>query len=357
MAAFRAAAAAVLPVVLLQGCGGGTTTTTPVPTTTTLAPSNPVVMPTIEIVTDAGKAAIDAAGEITHVAGTYQLTEGPIYAAAEKTWVFSDVVANTMYKVVAGEVSEFRKPSERGNGNAIDPDGNLVTAEQKGRTVSRYNWTSSTWTVLVDEYEGKKLNGPNDVIVSKAGIIYFTDPNYGSLADYGHGLPQEQEFCNVFMYDPSTKNLTSVLETYVRPNGLALSVDESKMYIVDSGAGYTVYNASLPHMIGVFDVASDGTLSNEQTFYTLPDNRGVPDGIKVDTLGNVWSTSADAVEVLNPSGAIIAKINTNTTAVNLAFGGDDGMTLMLAAATDMFLIKTKVKGATDTTASGSIFQF
>lgn len=350
MSVFRAAAVAVLPVVLLQGCGGGTTTTT--------APNSDGT-PTVELLTIGGGLLLDQNPVITRITGpqAFKFTEGPVWSAEQKMWIFSDVPANIQYKIDVGVVSEYRNPSGKGNGNAIDPtNGNLITAEQAGRQVVSTNLTSGERTTLVDEYMGKKLNGPNDVIVSKAGIIYFTDPNYGSNAEYGHGMPQEQENCNVFRYDPSTKALTSVLETYVRPNGLAFNVAETKMYVADSGASYNGYNASLPHYVGVFEVDANGGLSAEKTFYTVPEGRGVSDGIKVDEDDNLWSTSEDAVEIFGPDGTMYAKINTATVAVNLGFGGEDGRDLLLAAGTEVWVIKTKKKGATDTSSS-SIFQF
>jgi len=305
-------------------------------------------LPKIEIIQEAGSAVIEADAAVTLVGEerSFGFTEGPVWVPDQEMWIFTDISGNTMYKYVpGGAVSEFRKPSNFANGDFLDFDGTLLTCEQGSRAVSRTNLTTGVRTVIADLFEDKKLNSPNDVIVSqKTGMIYFTDPDYGAVAENGHGEAIVQEFNNVFMLNPTTDTIVSVLQDYVRPNGLAFNVDETKMYITDSGAFFNnSYNYSLPNHVGIFDVEADGTLSNGTIFAEVAENNGIPDGIKVDTEGNVWSVAMDGVEVFSPDGIRIVKIRTKEAVANLAFGGPDGKDLMMTSSSSVYIVRTKAK--------------
>jgi gluconolactonase len=181
----------------------------------------------------------------------------------------------------------FRQPSGQANGNTRDREGRLITCEHKNRRVSRTEKDGRVVT-LAERFEGKRLNSPNDVVVKSDGSIYFTDPPYG--------IGREQEelgFYGVYRLT-ADGTLTLLVRDFVRPNGLAFSPDESKLYVDDSQEG--------PHP--VFDVRKDGTLANGRVFAELkaPGKRGVPDGMKVDTRGNVYCTGPEGVWVFDKSG-------------------------------------------------------
>lgn len=276
----------------------------------------------------------------------FVFTEGPVWVPDSKMWIFSDVPADTMYQYVPDKgVSVFAKPSRKANGNFLDSDGTLLTCQHVSRSVVRFNVTTKKSTTVVSSYEGNKLTSPNDVVASKKGAIYFTDPDYGTSPGFGHGKAKEQANNNVFRLDPGASEPVSVVSNLVRPNGLVFNADESKMYISDSGASFNGYNPALPHDITVYDVAADGSLHNGQLFATVADGLGVPDGMKVDRKGNLWSTSEEGVEIYSPSGVMLAKIHTPEGTANLAFGGADGKDLLLTAGSSVWIVRVKVREA------------
>jgi gluconolactonase len=182
---------------------------------------------------------------------------------------------------------------------------------------------------LVDSYQGRKLNSPNDVVVKSDGTIWFTDPDYG-LA----GRPKEQDGNFVFRYDERSKTLTAVIKDFDKPNGLCFSPDESQLYVADSGT---------PRHIRVFPVNRDGTLGEGTLFCTI--DKGGPDGIRADEAGRIWSSSGDGVQIFSPDGRLVARILLPQAAANLAFGGPQGRTLYMTARTSLYAVETLVRGA------------
>ena len=183
---------------------------------------------------------------------------------------------------------------------------------------------------MADRYEGQRLNSPNDLAVKSDGSIYFTDPPYG--------ISKEQEelgFYGVYRLGNDGK-LTLLVKDLVMPNGIAFSPDEQKLYVNNSEAGY----------IGVFDVKSDGTVTNERVFAELKDasQSGVPDGLKVDLEGNVYSTGPGGVWILSPSGKLLGRISVPETATNLAWGECDRNTLYIAGSKSLYRIRHKIAG-------------
>jgi gluconolactonase len=271
--------------------------------------------------------------KVEQLATGMQFVEGPVWmygsGKAAGKLIFSDIPANHL-KVWDAQngLGVFREPSNNANGNTLDGEGRLVTAEHGARRVSR---TAADGTVetLVDTYEGKKLNSPNDVVVHSNGSIWFTDPDYG-LA----GRPKEQSANHVFRFDPKTRSLTAVVSDFDKPNGLCFSPDERRLYIADSGK---------PRHIRVFPVNRDGTLGQGSVFVTI--DKGGPDGIRCDTEGRVWSSSGDGVQVFSPQGERIARILLPESAANLAFGGPDGKTLYMTARKSLYAVPTLVRDA------------
>jgi gluconolactonase len=263
------------------------------------------------------------------VASGFEFTEGPVWHPSGFL-LFSDIPADTIYKWTPPAQTEvFRRPSGNANGNTLDAEGRLITAEHKHRRVSRTEKDGKIVT-LADRYQGKRLNSPNDIVVKSDGSIYFTDPPYGIKKEQ-----EELEFYGVYRLAPDG-TLTLLVKDFVRPNGLAFSPDEKKLYVNDSEKGH----------IRVFDVSGDGTLANGRIFAELKDSSkaGVPDGMKVDVRGNVYSTGAGGVWVFSPEGNLLGKIEVPETSANLAWGDGDGKTLYITANKSVYRIRLQVAG-------------
>jgi gluconolactonase len=311
--------------------------------------------------TPAGAVLLDVAATAASVGepGQFGFTEGPVYSANRGSWIFSDIPMATQYEFVpsTGTLQPFRKPSNNSNGNFLDNAGRLLTCEHKGRVLSRTDLATGERTVLADEYNGELLTSPNDCIVSrKTGAIYFTDPSYGTMSALGHGEPTRQMHNRVYRLDPTDGNLSSIESSFVQPNGLCFSPDESLLYIADSGAGVPngEYTASNPHHVRVFDVTDGGkSIANGRLFCTVAEGNGLPDGIRCDSAGNIWVCTGEGVNVYSSGGEMVAKILTPATIANCAFGGPHGMDLMLTASESVWIIPTKVQGAGDIGPAGA----
>jgi gluconolactonase len=184
-------------------------------------------------------------------------------------------------------------------------------------------------TILIDRFEGKRFNAPNDLVVKSDNTIYFTDPDYG--------LPKgAAELPGLYVYrlNPDTKKIAVIIKDCDHPNGICFSPDEKKLYIADSGA---------PHHIKVYDVQTDGTVANGRVFCVI--DKGVPDGIRCDEAGRVFSSAGDGVQIFSVNGELIGKILVPECPANLAFGGRDGHTLYITARTSLYSIPVSVKGA------------
>ena len=271
-----------------------------------------------------------ADANVTKLADGFGFTEGPVWIARDGGYlVFSDIPKNQLKKWTAKDgVTTFREPSQNANGNTLDRKGRLVTAEHSGRRVSLMEKESKVVTV-VDQFENKKFNSPNDVVVKSDGTFWFTDPPYG----LPKGEKKEQEGNYVYRFDPATKITTIAVKDCDMPNGLCFSPDESKLYVADSGK---------PHHIRVFDVAKEGTVSDGKVFAVI--EKGGPDGIRCDAQGRIWSSSGNGADVIAPDGSLIAKINLPKGGANLCFGGKDGATLFITAREGLYAVETKVKG-------------
>jgi gluconolactonase len=266
-----------------------------------------------------------AGAQVQRLATGLQFVEGPVWMPAGFL-VFSDIPANKLLRWDGAQVSVFRADSQNANGNSLDAQGQLLTAEHGGRRISRTDAAGRVATV-VDAYEGKKLNSPNDVVMTKDGALWFTDPDYG-LAK----RPKEQAGNYVYRWAKGT--ITAVVKDFDKPNGLCFSPGEKHLYVADSGA---------PRHIRVFDVARDGTVTNGRIFAKI--DKGGPDGIRCDQAGRVWSSSGDGAQIFSPSGQLIARILLPEAAANLTFGGRDGRTLFLTARTSLYSVQTKVRDA------------
>lgn len=279
---------------------------------------------------------VPADAKVTKLAGGFGFIEGPVWVKDGGYLVFSDIPRDELRKwTPAGGVTTFRQPSRNTNGNTLDAAGRLLSCEHSGRRVAVAEKDGALRTV-VDAFEGKKLNSPNDVIVKSDGTIWFTDPEYGLKTNpetkRKEGKEQPGNF--VFRHDPRTGRTTAVARDFDQPNGLAFSPDERRLYVADSGK---------PRHIRVFDVSADGTLSGGAVFSTI--DKGGPDGIRVDAVGRVWSSTGDGVQVFGTDGRRVGRILLPEAAANLCFGGEDGLTLFMTARTSLYSVRTAVGGA------------
>jgi gluconolactonase len=291
--------------------------------------------------------------KVETIARGFIWTEGPAWNKDGKFLVFSDIPNNVVNKWQEGKgISEFVKPSgytgktPRGgkpgdepgsNGLVFDAQGRLCLCEHGDRRVSRIE-KDGTRTVLADNYMGKKLNSPNDLVYHTNGDLYFTDPPYGLPKNYDDPT-RELDFCGVYLRKKD-KTLILLTKEMSRPNGIALSPDEKTLYVANSDFATPVWMA--------FAVKTDGTLGKGKVFVDgmkwvkekLP---GLPDGMKVDVDGNLWATGPGGVWVFTPKGEVIGNISTGTNTANVAFG-DDGSMLYIAANHDICRVKTTTKG-------------
>jgi gluconolactonase len=270
--------------------------------------------------------------------------EGPVWFGDGRYLLCSDIPNQRILKweEETGAVSIFRKPSNFANGNTRDRQGRLVTCEHGGRRVTRTEYDGSI-TVLMDSFDGKRLNSPNDVVVKSDGSIWFTDPPFGILGNYeGHVATQELP-ANVYRLDPKTGKATVVAGDIKGPNGLAFSPDEKKMYIVASRA--------TPREIHAYDVVDDGArLANGRVLITAEEG-GTPDGFRVDVDGNLWcgwgmgNAEQDGVKIFDPQGKPIGFIALPERAANVCFGGPKRNRLFMAASHSLYSLYVNTQGA------------
>ncbi|MBZ5514953.1 MAG: SMP-30/gluconolactonase/LRE family protein [Acidobacteriia bacterium] len=271
--------------------------------------------------------------------------EGPVWFGDGQYLLWSDIPNNRILRWTeeTGKVSAFRQPSNCTNGNTRDKQGRLISCEQDSRRVTRTE-LDGTITVLIDRFQGKHLNAPNDVIVHSSGSIWFTDPGYGIMSNYEGHVAEFELPTNVYRLDPATGEATVVTAELIKPNGLAFSPDEKKLYIVDTGPP-----AGKPHPIYVYDVVDGKRLANGRLFYDM--GVGSSDGIRCDVDGNVWSAAGwggpgyDGVQVIAPDGKLIGKILLPETCANLCFGGVKRNRLFMAASQSLYSLYVNTQGA------------
>lgn len=267
--------------------------------------------------------------------------EGPVYFGDHRCLIWSDIPNNRMMRwdEETGAVTVFRSPSNFSNGNTRDRQGRLISCEHRTRRVTRTELDGSI-TVVADNYQGKRLNSPNDVVVKSDGTIWFTDPTYGISAEYEGGKTESEiGACNVYRFDPSDNSLIVVADDFSRPNGLAFSPDESILYIADSGFWP---DPEGPHHIRAFDVGAQGKLSNSRVVADV--SPGIPDGFRVDEDGNIWSSCGDGVQCLTPAGDLIGKINVPEKVSNVCFGGPARNRLFICGFTSLYSIYLNTRG-------------
>jgi gluconolactonase len=307
----------------------------------------------IERVDAALDAIVPAGAEIEKLANGFGFTEGPIWFDAGYL-LFSDIPRNQMHKWTPdGKVALFRKPSGYNlndtppgafigsNGMTRDRQGRLVVCEHGNHRVTRTEADGSV-IVLADQYEGKRLNSPNDIVQKSNGDFYFTDPPYG-LVKQDEDPKKELDFNGVYRLTAGGK-LHLLYKEIPRPNGLAFSPDEKYMYLNNSEDDRKICLR--------FEVRDNGRLANEKVFFdiTFDASDGVPDGMKVDREGNVYSTGPGGVWIFNSEGKHLGTIKPPEVPANLHWGDSDAKMLYITARTGLYRIKLNIAGVRPVTA-------
>jgi gluconolactonase len=260
--------------------------------------------------------------------------EGPCYIPHKDMLVWSDNPNNRMMKLVKDQVSEFRNPSNFCNGNTIDNEENLISCSHGGRCIYKTDDALNV-SVVVDQFDDKKFNSPNDVCVKSDNTIWFTDPPYGILSDY-EGYLGEQEYggCFVFNFNPKNNKLKVVTTNLDRPNGIAFSHNEKKLYIADTGENIKC--------LYVFDVEGD-LLSNQKLVYDF--KPFFSDGFRCDKDGNIWTSAGKAIKCFNPQNELIGQLIVPELVSNLEFGGKEGNILYVTATSSLYSMELNQIGA------------
>jgi len=322
---------------------------------------------TVQVLDQEFEAIVGRTPNLIPIATGFGFTEGPVFLKDSKgpggLLFITDQIHNSIYSIRWNGLDDkgaitpsswqaprlFRNPSGVADGQTSDLQGNLLTAETTGRRVSitrnfeaNLNSPAPQAPSLVDHYQGKPLNSPNDLVVKSDGTVWFTDPSYGSL----QFPPQPAELPNnVYRYNPLTRQLTVVEPGLVMPNGIAFGPGEKTLYIIDSGAiqGPRTFFSYLPHRIYLYDVSRDGrSLMNKRLFANV--SPGFPDGMRLDEKGNVYVGTLEGIHVLNSQGKLIGKFLLTKQTANLAFGGRDNNILFITSSNTVWAVKLNTRG-------------
>ena len=289
----------------------------------------------VPILRDAGLSALVPAGaEVETLAGGFEFTEGPLWCP-DGSLLFQDMKAERTYRLPAGPGARpevVRDKTEAANGQTFAADGRVVFCEQNGRRFSRMNLDGSGYEVLAETWQGKRLNSPNDTVCRSDGLIYFTDPAYGAPPD------RPLDFQGVHALDPQSKDGPRLLiKDMEKPNGLAFSPDEKTLYVCDTGK----------YHVRAFDVEPSGGVKggSGRVVATMdPEEKGGPDGMKIDRDGRLWVAVAQGVWVYEPGGKLLGILGLPKRPSNLAWCGPDGRRLALTVIDTVCAVDLNVAG-------------
>ena len=290
---------------------------------------------TVEIRNERFRSVVGDAPEIERIATGFLFTEGPLWHARDEYLLFSDMPGDHLRKWSArGGVTTFRKPCAQSNGLAWDRQGRLIVCEHATSKLTRTKLDGSS-TVLASHYDGKELNSPNDVVVKSDGGIYFTDPTYGRAEYYGNPRPTQLDFRGVYRAEPDGGRLTLLANDFGQPNGLCFSLDEKRLFVNDTERQH----------IRVFDVKPDGTLTNNRVWAeTTGEEAGAPDGMKMDSEGNIYCCGPGGIHVFDPQATCLGVIGMPEYTANFCFGESDFRTLFVTASSSIYRLRVKVPG-------------
>jgi len=331
---------------LRAGVGVGALVATPRAVAQTAAPWQPSQRypdPTVKIVDPSFGRYRLALAKVEKIASGMRWCEGPVWFGDGRYLLWSDIPNNRIMKweEETGAVSVFRKPSSNANGNTRDRQGRLLTCEHDTRRVTRTEH-DGTISLIADRYDGKPLNSPNDIVCKSDGSIWFTDPPFGILGNYEGHVAKPELPTNVYRWDPRSGKLAVAAGDVNRPNGLAFSPDESKLYIIEAGV--------TPRAVRLYDVVDGGTrLSNGRVFLTAEPG-GTPDGFRLDVDGNLWmgwgmgGEALDGVNIFNSEAKLIGRIDLPERCANVCWGGVYRNRLFMAASTSVYSLYVNTQG-------------
>lgn len=271
----------------------------------------------------------------------FRWLEGPVWFADLQCLLVSDIPNNRIMRwTESGGISVFREPSNFANGHTRDREGRLIGCSHRDRCITRTEWDGSL-TTLVDRFEGKRLNSPNDVVVKSDGTIWFSDPTFGITRDYEGGKQESELPPNLYRFDPRDGSLSVVADDFDGPNGLCFSPDEKLLYVAESGAPFAHQRKQY---IRVFDLSDDGAhLRNARIFHKV--EPGMADGFRCDEDGNIWTSAADGVHCIAPDGALLGKLKVPFVVSNLTFGGRNRSRLFICGSQTLFAQYVNRRGA------------
>ena len=289
----------------------------------------------VEIRDEKFRAVVGDDVEIEEVGSGFEFTEGPIWNCVERHLIFSDIPGNIMRLWRPdGSIETWRQPSNMANGNTYDGEGRVVTCEHATSRVTRTESDGSV-TALATHYGDKELNSPNDIVVKSSGSIYFTDPSFGRMEYFGQPREQQLSFQGAYRLDPESRELTLLVDDFDQPNGLCFSLDESQLFINDTMRAH----------IRVFDVNVEGVLENGRVWAEVTGGRdGAPDGMKVDSEGNLYVTGPGGIHVFDPDAACLGVIKMPQGCANFCWGDDDLKSLFVTASTSLYRVRVQVAG-------------
>ncbi|MGQ7846614.1 SMP-30/gluconolactonase/LRE family protein [Granulosicoccus sp. 3-233] len=273
--------------------------------------------------------------ELERLAGGFTFTEGPIWHTQEHHLTFSDMPADHMRRWSPSTgVTTLRQPSNMANGNAYDAQGRMLTCEHATSRVTRTEADQSI-TVLASHYDGQELNSPNDIVVRRDGLVFFTDPTYGRMEFFGVPREPELSFRGVYCVKPDGSGLSLLADDFAQPNGLCLSLDQQRLYVNDTERSH----------VRVFDVNAQGDASGGDVWVTLDgEAEGHPDGMKIDSLGNLYCTGPGGVHVFTPDGVCLGVILMAELTANFTWGGEDLRQLFFTSSTSLYRCETRTAG-------------
>jgi gluconolactonase len=259
--------------------------------------------------------------------------EGPAYSPAWRSLLFSDIPNDRVLRMdeTTGAIGVWRQPAGYANGRTLDRLGRVISCEHGSRSVTRTEFDGSS-TVLADRWDGHRLNSPNDVVVKADGTVWFTDPSYGIAGDYeGFQAESETDGCHVFRIDPDGA-VVRVVDDFERPNGLAFSVDERQLYIVDTRRKH----------IRRFAVDGANRLSGGEVLAEC--DAGSFDGLRIDHRDRIWAAAHDGLHCFDPDGTLLGKLRLPEICSNLTFGGPKRNILYITATNMLYSIMVNFTG-------------